>query len=67
MALELRRVQVGLPDDVYQSLRVVANVNDQDLGEAARALLTESLLGKSHTIRLAAQRLARAAMSGNEG
>lgn len=66
MSLELKAVQVRLSEDAYEALRMIADVNDQDLGEAARLILTESLLGKSHSVKITAERFARATKSGNE-
>lgn len=66
MSLELKPVQVRLPEDAYEALRMVADANDQDLGEVAREILTEALLGKSHAIKILAERLSRATTSGSK-
>jgi len=66
MSLDLKPVQVRLPEDAYEALRMIAEVGDQDLGEAAREILTEALLGKSHAIKILAERLSRATKSGRE-
>ena len=66
MSLELKPVQVRLPADAYQALDIIAEVEGKDLGEVAREILIESLLGKSHAIRLLASRLSRATKSGSE-
>lgn len=60
MSIELKAVQVRLPEEAMEALRVLAEVNDQDLGEAARVILTEALLGKAHSVKLMAARFARA-------
>jgi plasmid stability protein len=65
MSLELRPVQVRLPDDAYHELALIAAAQDKDLGEVARELLTRSLMGEAHAIRLAADRLSRAVGAGN--
>jgi hypothetical protein len=67
MSVELKKVVIGLDEDTYRTLRIMAEVNDQDIGEAGRALLIESLFGKSHGIKLAAARFARATKAGNTG
>lgn len=67
MSVELKKVVIGLTEETYRALRSVAVINGQDLGEAGRVLLTESLLGKSHAIRLVAERFARATKEGNSG
>ena len=60
MSLELRPVQVRLPDDAYAELAMVAAAQDKDLGEVAREMLTRMLLGEGHAVRVAADRLSRA-------
>ena len=65
MSHDLKPVQVRLPPDVYESLRMIADANDHDLGEEAREILTEALMGKGHTIRVAAERLIRAVRPDN--
>lgn len=66
MALDLKPVQVRLPEDAYEALRMIAEAEDKDLGEIAREILIESLLGKSHALRLLHARLSRAVTSGSE-
>lgn len=66
MSLDLKPVQVRLPEDAYEALRMLAQAHEQDLGEVARELLTECLLGKAHAIKLLAARLSRATTSGNK-
>lgn len=66
MSLDLRPVQVRLPEDAYEALSMLAEATDKDLGEIAREILIESLLGKSHAIKLLASRLSRAVTSGRE-
>jgi hypothetical protein len=66
MSLELKAVQVRLPEEAMEVLRMIADVGDQDLGEVARVILTEALLGKGHAIRMTAARFARATKSGKE-
>lgn len=66
MSLELKPVQVRLSEDAYEALRLIAGVNEQDLGEAARLILTEALLGKSHAVKVMADRFARAVENGKK-
>jgi len=66
MSLDLKPVQVRLPADAYEALSMIAEVEDKDLGEVAREILIESLLGKSHAVRMLAARLSRAVTSGSE-
>ena len=65
MALELKPVQVRIPEDVYDVLKMLADANDHDLGEEAREILTEAILGKGHTLKLLAARLLRAVRTDN--
>jgi plasmid stability protein len=60
MSLDLKPVQVRLPEDVYEVLRMIADAHDQDLGEVARELLTRMLMGEGHAIKILAARLSRA-------
>jgi len=60
MSLDLKTVQVRLPRDAYEALAMLADAKDHDLGEEAREVLTEALLGKGHAIKVLAERLARA-------
>lgn len=66
MSLELKPVQVRLPEDAYEALRMVADAHEKDLGEVSREILTEALLGKGHTVRVVAARFARAQTFGRE-
>ena len=66
MSVELKAVQVRLPEDAFEALRMIADAGNQDLGEVAREILTEALLGRGHAIKLLAERLARATKSGSE-
>lgn len=67
MSVELKKVVIGLEEETYKALKSVALLNDQDLGEAGRALLTKCLFGESHALKLAAARFARATKEGNNG
>lgn len=64
MSLDLKPVQVRLSEEAYEALRMIADANEQDLGEVARLILTEALLGKGHAIKVLAARLSRATTSG---
>ena len=60
MSVELKAVQARLPVDAFDTLRAIAEINDQDLGEAVRVILTEALLGRGHAVKVLADRLSRA-------
>jgi plasmid stability protein len=64
VALDLKPVQVRLPEDAYIALKLCADAEEKDLGEKARELLTRALLGESHAVIEAAERLSRAVGSG---
>lgn len=66
MSLDLKPVQVRLPREVYEALEMVATANDHDLGEEAREILTEALMGKGHVLKILAKRLSVAVRTGNE-
>ena len=65
MALEMKPVQVRLPDEAFVALKLLADIDDKDLGEKARELLTKALLGEVHAAKIQAQRIARATAGDN--
>lgn len=65
MSLELRPVQVRLPEEAYRALKLCADAQDKDLGEVAREMLTRMLLGEAHAVIEAAERLSRAVGGGS--
>lgn len=67
MSVELRKVVIGLTQEQYEALRIYADANGQDLGEAGRNLLSNKLFGDLHGLKLAAARFARATKLGNSG
>lgn len=67
MSLDLKPVQVRLSEDAYDALRIIAETNNHDLGEEAREILTEALMGKGHAIKLLLDRLTRAVANGKNG
>ena len=66
MSAEMKAVQVRLPEEAFDVLRMIADAGDRELGEVAREILTEALLGRGHGIRMVAERFARATKSGKE-
>jgi plasmid stability protein len=66
MSLELKPVQVRLSEEAYDALKMLADANDHDLGEEAREVLTEALLGKGHGLKVLAERLTRAVTNGKD-
>jgi plasmid stability protein len=65
MAIELKPVQVRLSEDAHAALRLLADIEDKDMGEKARELLTRLLLGEVHAARVQAARIARATAGEN--
>jgi len=65
MSLDLKPVQVRLPEDAYEALSMIAQAEDKDLGEVLREIAIEALLGKAHAIKVLAARLSRAVASGS--
>jgi len=55
----MKPVQVRLPEDAMEALKLLAELEDKDLGEKAREILTRALLGDVHAARLQAARFAR--------
>jgi plasmid stability protein len=66
MSLELKPIQVRLPEEAYDVLRMIADAQDKDMGEVAREMLTKMLMGEGHAIKVMAERLSRATKSGRE-
>ena len=66
MSLDLKPVQVRLSEDAYDALKMLADANNHDLGEEAREILSEALLGKAHGVKVLAERLSRAVTNGRE-
>jgi len=60
MSLDLKPVQVRLCEEAYETLQMLAQASEKDLGEVAREILSEALLGKGHGIKILATRLSRA-------
>jgi hypothetical protein len=65
MALELRQISVRLEEDAYKVLKLAAEMEEKDLGEKARELLTLILLGAGRAATIQAEKVARALASVN--
>lgn len=65
MSTELKPVQVRLSDEAHAALRLIAEIEDKDMGEKARELLTRLLLGEVHAVRLHVARMVRATAGEN--
>lgn len=51
---------VRLSPDAYDALDLIASAENKDLGEVLREIAEESLLGRAHVVKVAAERLSRA-------
>lgn len=67
MSVELKKVVIGLPDEIHAALKVRAGVRGQDIGEAGREIIIEKLFGEMHGINLLAARFAEATKNGKSG
>lgn len=65
MSIELKPVQVRLSEEAHAALRLLADIEDKDLGEKAREMLTRQLLGEVHAAKVHAARIARATAGDN--
>lgn len=65
MAIELKPVQVRLGEEAMAALRVVCDIEEKDLGEKCREIVTRALLGEVHAVKLQALRFARVTASEN--
>lgn len=66
MSLELKPVMVRLGEEAYETLALLAGIEDKDLGEKAREILTRALMGEGHAAKVMATRLARALKRGKK-
>jgi hypothetical protein len=60
----LKSIHVRLSPEAHKVLSVIADIEDKDNAEMARLLLEESLLGRVHTVSIAARRYRSAGFSG---
>ncbi len=65
MSEDLKAVQVRLPSDAMAALRLLAAMDECDLGEKARQILTRALLGEAHAVKVLQARLSRATTCGS--
>lgn len=55
---EFKAVQVRLPEEAFDRLRWLAELHGHTLGEEARLILSEALLGKGHALKVKQERFA---------
>lgn len=67
MSEPLKSMHVRLSPEAHRVLSAIATVEEQDNAEIARRILEESLLGRVHTLMLAAEKVRRLGFSGISG
>lgn len=64
MSEPLKSIHVRLSPEAHAALSAIGSVEDKDNAEMARLILEECLLGRVHTLKVTAERFARAGLSG---
>lgn len=64
MAEPLKSTHVRLSADAHRVLAAIAQVEEQENAEIARRILEEALLGRVHTLMLAAEKVRQLGFSG---
>lgn len=67
MAEPLKSTHVRLSTEAHRVLSAIATVEEQEIAEIARRILEESLLGRVHTLMLAAEKVRCLGFSGISG
>lgn len=67
MSEPLKSIHVRLSPEAYRVLCALADVEDKDNAEMLRLIAEESLLGRVHTLILAAERFKRVGLRGISG
>ena len=56
---ELEDIRVKVPPDLHSAIKALAESRDVELGALCREILSEAVLGRLHTLKVAARRLKR--------
>ena len=56
---ELEDIRVKVPPDLHSALKALAESREVEVATLCRELLSESVLGRLHSLKLAARRLKR--------
>lgn len=64
MSLEKKDVRLKICGEAHQVLVAVADLNEKDIAEIGSQIFEEALLGKVHTAKVLAARMARWGKSG---
>jgi len=67
MSEPLKSIHVRLSPEAHRVLSALADIEDKDNAEMLRILAEECLLGKVHTLMLAAERFKRLGLRGITG
>ena len=67
MSEPLKSIHVRLSPEAHRVLAAISEIEDKDLAEMARVMLEQDLLGRVHTLTLAAKRYRLLGFSGISG
>lgn len=67
MSEPLKSIHVRLSPEAHRVLATLADIEDKDAAEMLRIIAEESLLGRVHTLILAAERFKRLGLRGITG
>ena len=67
MSEPLKSIHVRLSPEAHRVLAALADVEDKDIAEMLRIIAEEALLGRVHTLMLAAERFRRVGLRGISG
>ena len=64
MSLDKPSVHVRLAPEQHRQLSVLAGLSDRDMAEVAAEILEQGIVGRFHTVRVAADRMERLGLTG---
>ena len=67
MSEPLKSIHVRLSSEAHRVLSAIATIEEQNDAEIARRILEEALLGRVHTLMLAAEKVRRLGFAGISG
>lgn len=66
MSESLKSVHVRLSDELHKSLRLMAEHDQTEIAALCERIIAEAVQGKFHALKVAATRIARLGICGNE-
>lgn len=66
MSEPLKSVHVRLSDELHKSLRLMAEHDQTEIAALCEQIIAEAVYGKFHSLKVAASRIARLGIVGNE-